>query len=103
MDFLVVVRPRSALPIDHIAMMLGASRQWYQRHQSSFRSFGTFPGGGGFAVLNVTDVETLHRMMAEMPFTAVSDVHIDPFIEGEAGFAISQEIFEAMAQNMRGA
>jgi muconolactone delta-isomerase len=103
MDFLVVVRPRSALPIDHIAMMLGASRQWYQRYQSSFRAFGTFAGGGGFAVLNVPDVETLYRMMAEMPFTSVSDVHIDPFMEGEAGFAVGQEVFESMAQSMKGA
>jgi hypothetical protein len=101
MDFLVVVRPREGLPIDHISMMLGASREWYQRHQSSFRAFGTFAGGGGFGVVNVPDVETLYRMMAEMPFTSVSDVRIDPFIEGEAGFAIGQEVFENMAQSMR--
>jgi hypothetical protein len=102
-DFLVVVRPRSALPIDHITMMLQASREWYQRHQGSFRAFGTFPGGGGFALVNVSDIQTLHRMMAEMPFTVVSDTHIDPFIEGEEGFAIAQEVFGAMMQKMQGA
>jgi hypothetical protein len=42
-------------------------------------------------------------MMAEMPFTSVSDVHIDPFMEGDAGFGIGQEVFESMAQSMKGA
>jgi hypothetical protein len=102
MDFLVVVRPRGDLPIDHITMMLGAAREWYQRHKASFRAFGTFPGGGGFAVLNVPDNETMHRMMAEMPFSPVSDTRIDPFVEGEAGFAIAQEVFGQMMQKMQG-
>jgi hypothetical protein len=103
MDFLVVVRPRSALPIDHITMMLEGSREWYRRHQDSFRAFGTFPGGGGFAVVNVSDIQTLHRMLAEMPFSVVSDTRIDPFIEGEEGFTIAQEVFGAMMQQMQGA
>jgi hypothetical protein len=102
-DFLVVVRPRDGLPIDHISMMLGASREWYKRHQSSFRAFGTFPGGGGFAVINVPDAQTLHRITAEMPFTSVSDTRIDAFIEGEEGFVIAQEVFGAMMQQMQGA
>jgi hypothetical protein len=100
MDFLVVVRPRGGLPIDHITMMLGAAREWYQRHQSSFRAFGTFPGGGGFAVVNVPDNETLHRMLAEMPFTSVSDTHVDPIVLGDAGFSIAQEVFQEMMQKM---
>jgi muconolactone delta-isomerase len=101
MDFLVVVRVRDPLPLDHITMMLKGARQWYQRHQSSFRAFGTFPGGGGFAVVNVPDAESLHRMMAEMPFSPVSEIRIDPFVDGESGFAIAQETFESMMQNMQ--
>jgi hypothetical protein len=42
-------------------------------------------------------------MLAEMPFSVVSDTRIDPFIEGEEGFTIAQEVFGAMMQQMQGA
>jgi muconolactone delta-isomerase len=88
--------------VEQISMMLGETRQWYQRHEASFRAFGTFPGGGGFAVVSVDDNQTLHRMMAEMPFSPVSDTHVDPFVEGESGFSIAQEVFQGMMQKMQG-
>ena len=102
MDFLVVVRPRGSLPVEQISGMLEGAREWYQRHQNSFRAFGTFPGGGGFAVVSVEDNETLHRMMAEMPFSPVSDTHIDPFVSGESGFSIAHEVFQEMASKFPG-
>ena len=103
MDYLVVVRPRTVPPLDQIAGMLGAARQWYQRHESSFRAFGTFAGGGGFVVVNSDSIETVYRQIAEMPFTPFSDVHIDPFVEADRGFEIAEEVFQNMMQGMQGA
>jgi pimeloyl-ACP methyl ester carboxylesterase len=41
-----------------------------------------FIGGGGFAVVNVPDEETLSQIVIEMPFSWVSDVNVRPFVDG---------------------
>lgn len=83
-------------------MLLQGTRDWFHRHQDSFRAFGTFPGGGGFGVVSVDDNASLHRMMAELPFAPFSDTRIDPFVEGDEGFVIAQEVFATMMQSMQG-
>jgi hypothetical protein len=40
-----------------------------------------FPGGGGFAIFNVPDEQTLYCMVAEMPFTPLSAIWSARFVD----------------------
>ena len=61
-----------------------------------FVEFGTFLGGGGFGVVEVDDVETLNKMISEMPFVTFSEVTVELYVEGDLGFRQFQESMQAM-------
>jgi hypothetical protein len=64
--------------------------------QEHFQAFGGFIGGGGFAVVDVPDEQTLNQMVIEMPFAWVSDVSVWLFVEGVTSFHQLQEAVAAM-------
>lgn len=96
MRVLVVNKPRLAVQPEQLPVMAQAALDWLDRHRDSIESFGVFPGGGGFGVLNVADEDALHQIMVEMPFTPVGDVTITPVVEGESAFRRLVQLADAM-------
>ena len=96
MRFLVTATPRTTVPPDMLVGMLDRAEDWQQRYNDRFESFGLFPGGGGFGVVDVRDEAELHRMMAEMPFAAFSDVQVRTFVDGATGWRQAKEAVAAM-------
>jgi hypothetical protein len=97
MRVLVVAKPRGTVPPDQLPGLLDRAQQWYERYQDRFEVFGSFPGGGGFAALDVADEETLHQMVLEMPFSPFSELDITPYTPGDTGFRLAQQAFAAMS------
>ena len=96
MNVLVVATPKHPVPPDQLGPMIDGALAWYERYQDRFDAFGNFPGGGGFAVLDVDSAETMSQMILEMPFSMVSDLVIRPFIPGDAGFYQVKAALSAM-------
>jgi hypothetical protein len=99
MRVLVIGRPRFQVPPEQFAGMVQGALDWFERHRGSIIISGGFPAGGGFAVLDVPDVETLNRLALEWPLTPVSETQVEPFMDGEAGL---RELLAAL-QRMGGA
>lgn len=100
MKALVIGRPKFQVPPEMAPMVTQGAIDWYERYKDSFLEFGTFIGGGGFAVVDVDDAETLNKMVAEMPFVMFSDVTAELYVEGDKGF---HQFMEAMQAMMAGA
>lgn len=96
MKALVIGRPKFQVPPDMAAMVTQAALDWYERYKDRFEIFGTFLGGGGFAVVEADDAEELSKMIVEMPFATFSDVTAELFVEGDKGFRQFQEAMAAM-------
>ena len=95
MRALVVGTPKFPVPPEELSGMFDAALAWYERHRASLEVFGTFVGGGGFAVVDVADEEALNQMVLEMPFSRVSDVQVRPFVTGDAGLRQAQAALAA--------
>ena len=72
------------------------AKEWFGRYEKNFTAFGTFPGGGGFGAFDVPDNETLHQMLAEMPFAPYSEITFLPYVPGIAGMDQTLRAFETM-------
>jgi hypothetical protein len=96
MRFLVVATPKTTPPPEMIPSMIDRSEEWQQRYTDKFETFGLFPGGGGFAVADVSDEAELHRMIIEMPFSPFSDHQIMAIVDPATGWRQSREAFAAM-------
>jgi hypothetical protein len=97
MRALVVATPKFPVAPEQLPQMVEGALAWHDRYQQHFEAFGTFVGGGGFAVVDVPDESTLNKMVIEMPFAWVSDVSVRPFVEGVTGFHQLQEAMAAMS------
>jgi hypothetical protein len=97
MRVLVVAKPRATVPPEQIAGLIEGAMHWHERYHDRFEVFGSFPGGGGFAALDVPDEETLHQMVLEMPFSRFSEVTVTPYVPGDTGLRLAQQAFAAMA------
>jgi hypothetical protein len=97
MRALVMSRPRFQVPPQQLSGMVQGALDWVDRHRDSIVVSGAFPAGGGFAVLDVPDLETLNRLILEFPLTPVSDTQVDPFVDGEAGLRSLQEALQSMS------
>ena len=91
----VIYRPRQAPPPDQLPTMFQGLAEWVQRYRGRMESLYFFVGGGGFAVLDMNDSAELHRMLAEHPFTAFTDVEVRPVLDAETALANLQEVFTA--------
>ncbi len=96
MRALVIGKPRFQIPPESAPSLVQGAIDWYERYRDSFEVFGTFPGGGGFGVVDVPDEETLNQMIVEMPFAQFSEITVEPFVEGDKGFRQFQEAMQAM-------
>jgi hypothetical protein len=96
MRILIVATPRFEIPPERLPSMIDAAVEWHNRYRDRFDVFGTFPGGGGFAALNVADELELSRMMAEMPFSPYSHHEIRPYVAGTEGMQQLKQVLSAM-------
>lgn len=103
MRFLTVSTPRGGLPPEQLPAMFDGAMAWEDRHRDHIEILGMFPGGGGFAIFDVPDEQTLYRMVAEMPFTPFSDILVRPFVDSQIGWGQAKEAVQGMLEAMRGA
>ncbi len=96
MRFLVVATPKFPAPPDMIATMIDRSEEWNQRYQDKFEAEGLFPGGGGFAIVDVSDEAELHRMIIEHPFSAFSEIVPRPIVDSATAWRQGREAVAAM-------
>ncbi len=96
MKALVIARPKFQVPPEMAPMVTQGALDWYERYKDRFEVFGTFMGGGGFAVVEVDDSEELSKMIVEMPFATFSDINTELFVEGDRGFRQFQDAMAAM-------
>src|SRR5262245_3230832 len=96
MKALVVGRPKFQVPPDQALMVVQGALEWYERYKDHFVEFGTFMGGGGFAIVEVDDTEELSKMIVEMPFVTFSEVTAELYVEGDKGFRQFQDAIQAM-------
>ena len=96
MKALVIGRPKFQIPPDMAPMVTQGALDWYERYKDRFIEFGTFMGGGGFAIVEVDDSEELSQMIVEMPFATFSDISAELYVEGDKGFRQFQEAMAAM-------
>jgi hypothetical protein len=102
MQFLVVAKPQFPLPLEHASSVIEGALAWYERYKSQLEMFGLFPGGGGFGVVAVPDVETLNQMMIEMPFAWFSEHQVYPIVPGRVGLEQLQEAVEVFRDEQVG-
>lgn len=95
MHVLVVATPRFPIPPDELPTIVDGALEWFDRHRGELEHFGTFPGGGGFGVVDVADEATLNRLMLEMPFSPFSRLEVRPFVGGRQGL---DQLRESLAQ-----
>jgi hypothetical protein len=96
MRALVIGSPRFQAPPEQVAGMVQGALDWVEWHRDSIVIDRAFPAGGGFAILDVPDVETLNGLILEWPLTPISDTQVEPFLDGEAGLRALQEVLQRM-------
>ena len=97
MQALVIGLPKFQIPPDQLPSIAQGAIDWYERHQDKFSAFGTFPGGGGFGVVEVADEVELNQLVLEMPFSPFSDVEVRLFVDGAQGLQQFKQAVDAMA------
>lgn len=97
MRVLVVGTPKFQIPPDQLPGIVEGAIAWHERYLEKFESFGIFPGGGGFGVVNVADEVELNQLIMEMPFSWFSHVDIRPAVEAEVGWQQLRQAVHAMA------
>lgn len=97
MQVLVVATPQHPIPPSEMPGIIEGATDWWTRHREEFDVFGTFPGGGGFGVLEVEDAERINQLMLEMPFSPFSSYEVRPFVAGDTGFTQLREAMAAQA------
>ena len=102
MRFLVIARPKFPIPPDQVLALTEGAKQWYDRYEGQLEAFGNFASGGGFGVVDATDETSLLTMLWEMPFIPFSEVTVDAFLPGKAGFDVFADTVKAMMQQMQG-
>jgi hypothetical protein len=97
MHVLVVATPRHPIPPADLPGVVEGALDWHERHKDELEAFGTFPGGGGFGVVDVADGEHLNQLMLEMPFSFFSHHELYPFAPGDTGLRQLREMLAARA------
>ena len=91
MRFLVIAIPRTTPTPDVLPGLLEAGEAWYERYEDYFEAFGIFPGGGGFGIVDLQKEADLHRLIAEMPFSAYSEIKTWSYVDGRTGWKQARE------------
>jgi hypothetical protein len=96
MRALVVGTPQFQIPPDQLPGIIEGALSWHERYQDKLEAFGTFPGGGGFGVIEVADEAELNQVILEMPFSWFSNVEVRPFVTGVQGLQQFKQAVDAM-------
>jgi hypothetical protein len=96
MRALVIGTPKFQIPPDQLPAVADGAISWYERYRDKFEAFGTFPGGGGFGVVEVGDEAELNQLIIEMPFSWFSDVEVRSFVPGAEGLQQFKQAIDAM-------
>jgi hypothetical protein len=97
MRALVIGTPKFQIPPEQLPSTVDGAIAWHERYQDKFQAFGTFPGGGGFGVVEVADEAELNQLIIEMPFSWFSEVEVRTFVDGAAGLHQLKQAVDAMA------
>lgn len=97
MRVLVLVEDKFPIPPEQFPALLDAFAGWRERYRDSMESFEFFAGSsGGFGILNVSDEETLSRIMTEYPFSLFSEITVRPVLDGDVALRQLREIMQQM-------
>jgi hypothetical protein len=97
MRALVIGTPKFQIPPDQLPGIVDTAIAWHERYEDKFQAFGSFPGGGGFGVIEAKDEAELNQIIIEMPFSWFSDVQVKPFVDGVKGLQQLKQAVDAMA------
>ncbi len=98
MRVLVLARPKHFVPPEQLSTLIQAFADWRERYRSQMEGFEFFAGGGGgFAVLNVSDEATLHQIVLEYPFNVFNDLEARPILDGDTALRQWQDALQSMA------
>jgi hypothetical protein len=97
MRALVIGIPKFQIPPDRLPGIIDGALSWHERHQDKLEAFGTFPGGGGFGIIDASDEAELNQLILGMPFSWFSDVEVRPFVRGVEGLQQFKQAVDAMA------
>jgi hypothetical protein len=97
MRALVIGTPQFQIPPDQLPGIVEGALSWHERHQDKLEAFGTFPGGGGFGIVNAADEVELNQLIIEMPFSWFSNVEVRPFVAGVERPQQLKQAVDAMA------
>jgi len=98
MRFLVVVRSKHRVDRANFPALVEAFAAWREKYRSVSESFEAFVGGkGGYGLVDVDDVESLHQMLLEYPFGPTSDFETYPIVDGDKAIAMLRELAKALA------
>jgi hypothetical protein len=100
MKALVIARPQFPIPPEQAPMVVEGALEWYARYKDRLTEFGTFLGGGGFAVVDIDSTDELNKMIVEMPFSLFMDIRTELYMEGDSGFRQFQDAMQAMMESM---
>jgi hypothetical protein len=101
MRVLVIGRPRFQVAPEQLSGMAQGALGWLEKNRDSIVVTGAFVTGGGFAVMDVPDEQTMMRLVMEWPFTPVSDTQVELFIDPESGLQMLQEAMQRMAGGLQ--
>jgi muconolactone delta-isomerase len=97
MKVAVIVRPKLAPPPDRMPQLGAAMAAWTQKYAPHMETLYFFVAGGGLGILDVEESSDVHRMMAEYPFMAYSDIEVRPVVEPMTALNTMKELAAARA------
>ena len=104
MRMLVRARPSHPIPQEMLGPLMEMFKQWREQYRAQTEAFYFFASGkGGFGVVNAPDEMALWRQLATFPFAQVSDITVEPLIDGDEGLTEFSELMAQMAASMGGA
>jgi SAM-dependent methyltransferase len=82
---LIITRPAFLPAPEQLAPLVAGALAWHARNRERLRGFGTFLGGGGYAILDDCGPQELDGVLADLPFLAFSSLEVHHFRDGDSG------------------
>jgi hypothetical protein len=85
MRFLVIAEPNgNPVPPESIPSLLEAERGWRDRYADRLDDYHWYATGGGGAIVDVDDAESLCQAIFEHPFTPYTQTQVRPLVDADA-------------------
>jgi hypothetical protein len=82
MRFLVIAEPNgNAVPPESIPSLLEAEQSWRDRYADRIDDYHWYATGGGGAIVDVDDAETLCQAIVEHPFNPYTKTEVRPLVD----------------------